>query len=348
MLPAPPQSSAHCNKKSPKFKSMCSPQWFFADSQAEIRNYIPTRSDIGIIQKNPMEMDIPATERAVSDFLAALDAKAVQTGALLREQTYDLVACDISPLGIQAAQSAGIPSLLFENFTWDWIYQPFTAQHPAFQGIIRELAAIYSSVENHCQLIPFCGGVKGGAHIIHPVSREPRQDPVETRRRLGIQPGEKMGLISMGGIPNDFENITSQATVPQDVKLVIPGNFTAPPRHPAITILPHRSGFYHPDLVAAADFVIGKAGYSTIAEVSAQRTPFGYLLRDDFRESEDFRGYLQDQDFTVEISREHFESFDLAEDIARLSALQPSKGQLIPTNGASEAADFILQTLLAA
>ena len=34
----------------------------------------------------------------------------------------------------------------------------------------------------------------------------------------------------------------------------------------------------------AADLVIGKAGYSTIAEVYASSTPFGYFVREDYPE----------------------------------------------------------------
>jgi UDP-N-acetylglucosamine:LPS N-acetylglucosamine transferase len=51
-----------------------------------------------------------------------------------------------------------------------------------------------------------------------------------------------------------------------------------------VILLPHRSDFFHPDLVNAADVVIGKAGYSTIAEVYQAGVPFGYVPRPNFRE----------------------------------------------------------------
>ena len=49
--------------------------------------------------------------------------------------------------------------------------------------------------------------------------------------------------------------------------------------------LPHHSPVYHPDLVRAADVVVGKLGYSTVAEAYAAGTRFAYLPRPAFRES---------------------------------------------------------------
>ncbi|MAK33179.1 MAG: hypothetical protein CL386_04245, partial [Acidiferrobacter sp.] len=51
-----------------------------------------------------------------------------------------------------------------------------------------------------------------------------------------------------------------------------------------LTLLPVRCPLHHPDLVRAADLVIGKAGYSTIAEVHAAGTPFGCFIRADYPE----------------------------------------------------------------
>ena len=52
-----------------------------------------------------------------------------------------------------------------------------------------------------------------------------------------------------------------------------------------VWLLPHRSGFFHPDLVQAADAVVGKIGYSTLAETCRARIPYGFVPRAGFRES---------------------------------------------------------------
>jgi UDP-N-acetylglucosamine:LPS N-acetylglucosamine transferase len=60
-----------------------------------------------------------------------------------------------------------------------------------------------------------------------------------------------------------------------------------------LIILPHRSDFYHPDLVNASDAVIGKVGYSTVAEVYHAGVPFGYIVRSNFRESEPMTVFIE-------------------------------------------------------
>jgi UDP-N-acetylglucosamine:LPS N-acetylglucosamine transferase len=49
--------------------------------------------------------------------------------------------------------------------------------------------------------------------------------------------------------------------------------------------IPYDAPFFHPDLIQASDAVVGKAGYSTIAEVYHAGKPFGYVSRPSFRES---------------------------------------------------------------
>ena len=57
--------------------------------------------------------------------------------------------------------------------------------------------------------------------------------------------------------------------------------------------LPAQSAFYHPDLIHAADVVVGKLGYSTLAEVWAAGVPFGYVVRPQFPESGPLEAWAQ-------------------------------------------------------
>ena len=62
-----------------------------------------------------------------------------------------------------------------------------------------------------------------------------------------------------------------------------------------VLLLPHHSGLYHPDLVAAADAVVGKIGYSTVAETCRSRVPYGFVPRAGFRESAVLARWLIDR-----------------------------------------------------
>jgi len=52
---------------------------------------------------------------------------------------------------------------------------------------------------------------------------------------------------------------------------------------------------YHPDLIHAADIVIGKVGYSTIAEVFEAGVPFGYFVREHYPEMAPLVTFLRGQ-----------------------------------------------------
>ena len=62
----------------------------------------------------------------------------------------------ISPLGIVSANRAGIPVLLLENFTWDWIYEPFSRKYPRFTEISAAMKRIFESASIHGQYLPAC------------------------------------------------------------------------------------------------------------------------------------------------------------------------------------------------
>ena len=319
------------------------PQWFFDESISGYRNYYHLLTDIGVVQSSPLQMNILLTLSKVSDFLNDLPEKSEQLAQQLRHHEYQLVISDISPLGITAAKKAHIPVILLENFTWDWIYEPFSLEMPAFKPVIQKLAEIYQSTDYHCQYQPACHPCPQPDLIIPPVSRKPRTNREETRSKLGLNSEEKLGLISMGGIPEDFRQakLFSHSKFPGKIACV--GSFDKFEKHGNLINIPHHSVFFHPDLIEAADFVIGKAGYSTMAEIYNAAKPFGYLLRPDFRESPVLGKFLSDLPYTIEVEKDKFDQFELDEYFEKLmvnlSYDHPVK------NGSEVAADFILKVL---
>ena len=321
------------------------PDWFFKDSFLSDYSFHPCQTDIGLIQKSPMEHDLPATLSALHAYLEKIPKETKELAKVLNEEKTALVICDISPLGIMAAKEAAIPCILFENFTWDWIYQPYEAAYPEFCSINKTLKEIFSTADFHLQTEPLCDFHPEYDLLVPPVSREKRTDSATIRQRLEIPVGHKIGLISMGGIPENFDFALNHQ-IPKGISLVIPGTFDHQERHGAMTLLPHHSNFYHPDLMGAADFVIGKTGYSTIAENCMSGIPFGYLLRENFRESEVLGKYLEGFENTLLVKNEAFETFALNETIEKIVQMKRRPPQTV--NGSQIAADFILQKLQAA
>jgi UDP-N-acetylglucosamine:LPS N-acetylglucosamine transferase len=82
--------------------------------------------------------------------------------------------------------------------------------------------------------------------------------------------------------------------------------------------LPYRSGFIHSDLANAADAVVGKAGYSTLAEVYQAGVPFGYVPRSNFRETDKLVAFIEKEMPGLCIGDEEFKAGNWLPKVARL------------------------------
>lgn len=95
------------------------PEWFFSDSLVAPFTLHAILTDIGLVQQNPFQEDLPETLRCLDAMLPFEEALIENLASQLQRTHCRLVLCDIAPLGIAAALKAGIPSVLVENFTWD-------------------------------------------------------------------------------------------------------------------------------------------------------------------------------------------------------------------------------------
>ena len=321
------------------------PEWLFRDAGLTNYRYHPGAVDVGLVQKSPMEHDLPKTIEAVEAYLAEIPQRAAGLSEELKRSGVEAVLCDISPLGIMSGKLAGLPVMLFENFTWDWIYEPYIPEYPAFSGINARYREIFRMADFRMQSEPLCDPDPDADILIPPVSRSPRHSPAELRSALKIPESHRIGLISMGGIPENLD-FAVDCAVPENVTLLLPGTFDRVEFIGNKVLLPHHSGYYHPDMVSAADFVIGKAGYSTIGEVCASGAAYGFISRENFRESDVTSDFLRRRPNTLEIAQTRFDAFTLDDEIGRL--LDLGKIAPLPVNGSAVAAEFILRTLRAA
>jgi UDP:flavonoid glycosyltransferase YjiC (YdhE family) len=317
------------------------PRWFFEDSLAGAFDYHAVLTDIGLVQKTSLTADLPATLQQLQDFLPFDRAQITALAARIRTLKCALVMCDIAPLGIAVAKQAGVPSVLIENFTWDWLYQEYASQHRQMTGYIAYLQDVFDTADYHIQTEPVCA--YGAVDLItQPVSRKPKTPAQQIRKQLGIPPEARVVMITMGGIPGQYPFV-SQLTQQSGVCFVIPGASAAVQRRENVVLLPHHSDFFHPDLVHACDAVIGKAGYSTVAEVYAAGIPFGYVTRQEFRESSALTTYIDAHMPGLAIAQGEFHHGSWLSRLPTLLALPRLYRKDL--NGADQAARFIGQIL---
>jgi hypothetical protein len=325
------------------------PSWLFQVSVREGFTLHALETDVGLVQVGPLNEDLPLTLERLDAFYPLDPARVTELAEQVGQLGCAGVICDIAPLGLAVARQAELPSVLIENFTWDWIYGEYVPEAPGLQAHIDYLRQAFGWADYHLQTAP--AYPRPPAHLVTaPVGRRPRLSRDEVRDRLGIPRDVPAVLVTMGGIPDDYSFIDQLV----DYKLchfILPGNWrlrdgASVERRGNATLLLHHSAFYHPDLVHASDTVIGKAGYSTVAEVYQAGVAFGYVLRARFRESAVLQQFIDSEMPGSEIPEGEFKTGAW---LARLPGLleQPRRARPGP-NGADQAATFITQNLLKA
>lgn len=320
------------------------PEWFFKESLGDGFNYHHFPTDVGIIQLSPFEEDLRETCEQLSRMYLYGNGLAGRLASQISAAGSKLVLCDISPLGILAASIAGISSVLIENFTWDWIYAGYFQQEPGLVEIARSLKSIFDSVSIHIQAEPIC--VPKLCNIVaKPIARRPRQSKEHLRKRLGLPDDHKLILVTGGGIEQQYPGLEGLGDAQNGITFVVPGSSRRMRKTRNAILLPHHSGFYHPDLVYASDAVVGKLGYSTIAEAYYAGIPFGYVPREHFRETEPLAGFVKNNLGGFEIGYQEFSSGRWVVQAPRL--LENARQERFHPNGATEVAEYIYEKLLA-
>jgi hypothetical protein len=314
------------------------PEWFFSESLPDCFEYHPCVCDVGLVQISPLEEDVEATVEAL-DRAPWRDPETVTTLARrLVDLGCSLVIADISPLGLRLARRTGLPSVLVENFTWDWIYTELEAP-AALRRHGDDLAADFVAADLRIQTRPVCDAVSHAVRV-GTVAREPRLPRHEVRRRLGVPADASMVLASMGGVPWTYGNL-DQLTFAGGAWIVVPGGADPEQRRGRLVLLPFHSAHYHPDLVHAADVVVGKLGYSTMAETFQAGAAMAYVERPRFPESPVLARFVDRHLTSRALDLEDFENGAWLPAVQEL--LAETCKPLPAVDGAAEAAAVILQ-----
>lgn len=327
------------------------PEFIFIESlDPDLFTYHPLLTDVGWVQQSALEVDAEATIHKLRSFIPFDPNMVRAAGEKLKRLGCRAVVCDISPLGIEVAKAAGLPSILIENFTWDWIYfdllDQVTGENPSGQ-VLREIryyiscfSDIFSSVNVHIRTEP--AHVWGDPFIsVAPISRTPRLSKDEVRNMFGIPGSVYMVLVSNGGYSVENPFISSMKRF-KYIHFVMPGSLKFNKSWNVVQ-LPHNSGYYHPDLLNASDAVIGKPGYSTVAEVYHAKVPFGYISRPQSREPTMLEAFIEAAMEGMPIPREEYFHGHWLHKVPRLIAMRENFHR--KPNGAIAAANVIINAV---
>jgi hypothetical protein len=313
------------------------PARFFADSLVGIEHVVhPLEVDIGMVQLDALEEDVPSTIRALEKLPLRDDARLDRIVAEVESSGCRLVVSDIAPLGLVVAGRLGVPGLLVENFTWDWIYRAY--RHSALDAWADRMAEIFSTATLRIQTEPVCRRV-AGASTVAPVSRARRRSRSAVRSALGVVDDQALMLLSYRE-PDLADRVRARLGSRPGATIVVPAEVPQPVHEPGLVRVPSNGGLYHPDLVAASDVVIGKLGYSTVAEVYHGGPAFAYLRRPRFPESPVLEAFIRAHVPSAALPTTGFDEPGWGEVLDRLTrSARPATGR---PNGADQAAECLL------
>jgi L-arabinokinase len=271
------------------------PRWFFDRALSIPVQVDPCEVDTGMTQVDSLRLDETDTARSAAAFYGNFLERAAAEAGVLRDIGATVVVADVPPLGIAAAELAGIPSVVLANFTWDWIYAAYPDFERLAPGVVRTIGGAYSAAARALRL-PFHGGFESMSAVIRDiplVARRSRRDRVAVRQSLGLFQTSTVVLASFGryGVDLPYEAIARNnafTLVVTDREARGPalssnaGNRLVRLSQDALAA----GGMKYEDLVAAADVVVSKPGYGIVSECIANGTALLYTSRGRFAEHE--------------------------------------------------------------
>jgi len=266
------------------------PQKFFDFPNVSYHNQ---RYDIGLIQPDSLTVDVEATFQWYREFLKRQPALVAEEVTFIHEHNVSVIVSDMPAIAFEIAESAGIPSVACTHFTWDWVYRQYLPEYDHHADIVETLSASYNKATLALQM-PFAHPFDMFDTIeeISLVINMPTKSRDEIRADFAVPEGHKVCLLSMGGMTWGDSDVSALRDMRGWSFWVMPDMWEHVSDLPYCTPIPTNTPDYQ-NLIAASDVLVGKAGWSTIAEIIAHRTPMLYTLRDGYSENTLLQSALQ-------------------------------------------------------
>jgi hypothetical protein len=302
----------------------------------------PAEQDVGCVQHGPLQIDVAATWAEHRRFHEQWEKKVAAEVRAIRSCQPALVLSDISYLAIEAAAHAGVPAVGLCNLSWDGILKPFFESGRHEQGdVIRRIQVSYGLTDLMIRIAP---GIPMEAFRtivdVGPVAQLTTPEPFLLRAAVGAEAHERVVLVAFGGIaleglpfdrldwmngfrfvvsgpvPDGTDRVRSSASIPMAFDL----------------------------LLASADLIVTKPGYSTVVKAVAYRKPVVYVRRYNFADEAVLVDHLHRHGRGAELSAGDFTSGRWEDALRAAEATTLPSPTPAPT-GATEAADLLMKYL---
>lgn len=267
-------------------------------------------TDIGLINKgNCLEIDKKQLEKQLFKFIESWDEIVSSEIEILKKYDIEKIVTDISPIGMLLGKRLGIKVEAISNFTW---YNQYN-----FLGLNRSILAKFLDAEkliDEFYLYPL------GLDLSH--LHCPKKEIDYVSRKFNFNKIKKLKkehkeivFISCGKSANlseiEIKNFDGTIYYTEGIKIFGEGNHVK---------LPLDIGDTH-NYIGASDFVIIKAGWSTVAEAILSNVPMVLLERDGVLEDSHTIKELKNQNKAISFRVEDLKVLDIEKIKEKLKSL---------------------------
>ena len=302
----------------------------------------PGEQDVGCVQHGPMRIDVAATWAEHRRFHEQWEDKVAAEVRAIRSCKPALVLSDISYLAIEAGARADVPAVGLCNLSWDGILKLFfePGRHEQVD-VIRRIQESYRLADLMIRIAP---GIPMEAFRtivdVGPVAQLSTPQPARLRAAVGAEAHERVVLVAFGGIALDglpFDRLDRMSGYRFVVSGPVPDGTE---RSRSSVSIPMAFG----QLLASADLIVTKPGYSTVVEAVAYQKPVVYVRRYNFADEGLLVDYLHRNGRAAELSAGDFTSGQW-ENALRAAAATTVPGPASGPTGATEAANLLMRYL---
>lgn len=297
--------------------------------------HLPGEGDIGMAMSSALDVCVMESCTAYLEFHTKWNERVAAEATLLRELEADFVFSNIGYLPLAGAQRAGIPNAALCSLNWADIYRHYCGE----DAIARQIESCYASADGFLRATPGLP-MTGLPNIIPiaPIAAIGTNRRAELNLRLKLSPGEKLVLISLGGIASRLPVEKWPRT--DGVRWLVQDSWQV--EHPdAVTLETLQMSFC--DLLASSDALICKPGYGSFVEAACSGVPVLYVSRADWPESPALIEWLQQNGLCREVSRQAMEQGMISEVLEELWQA-PLPEPVIPEGG-EQVANWLAQRL---
>ncbi|MDX2215182.1 MAG: glycosyl transferase [Oculatellaceae cyanobacterium bins.114] len=240
----------------------------------------PRAFDIGVVQRDSLTMDKPATLEKLQAIRAQQRSLIASEVNFIRQNRVGLVLADIPPLAAAIAQAAGVPCWMMSNFGWDFIYRDWGGE---FIEMADWIAECFGKCDRLFRL-PFHEPMSAFPTItdVGLTGGYPRYSVEEIRSQFPFTtPLEQTVLLTFGGLGLEQIPYQNLAQFPDWQFITFDRNAPQLPNLLHIT-----DQHYRPvDFMPLCSRVVSKPGYGTFSEACRLGVPIVSVTRSDFAEA---------------------------------------------------------------